>query len=172
MKLNEIEAQLIQIVERLRGLGVPAPDLDDVTELTDAGEPGVAFENLCTQLYEYDVLVPQDTIAALRRIGALMNIEPRFWESLATGSFLVAGLTLDRMPPQAGAIGRLEGDLERGDLIFEVGTGRPVGKVTGINAYGHSIPSLSSGMTAQLEIELADGALPLPIPSTWLVRRA
>jgi hypothetical protein len=32
-------------------------------ELVDAGEPGIALENLCTQLYEYDVSVPAGATA-------------------------------------------------------------------------------------------------------------
>jgi hypothetical protein len=33
---------------------LPQRDISSIWELIDAGEPGIAFENLCTQLYEYE----------------------------------------------------------------------------------------------------------------------
>ncbi len=48
--------------------------------------------------------------------------------------------------------------------------GRYLGTVTDIIAYGRALRVLSSGMTAELRVELVDGALPLLVPSTWWVR--
>lgn len=88
----------------------------------------------------------------------------------AHGAFLVAGLTLDLPVPHARVIGRLDGDLEVGNRLVENGTERIVGTVTEIIAYGRALRVLSSGMTAELRVELVDGALPLRVPSTWWVR--
>ncbi|RLB52115.1 MAG: hypothetical protein DRJ42_15630 [Deltaproteobacteria bacterium] len=54
--------------------------------LSEHGEPGVALENLCTQLYEYDVVVPEPLVAELAALGSLMGIEPAHWTRLDKGS--------------------------------------------------------------------------------------
>lgn len=40
-------------IEATRGLGVPRGDIDEIVALTASGEPGIALENLCEQLFEY-----------------------------------------------------------------------------------------------------------------------
>jgi hypothetical protein len=51
--LSTLRGVLVELEERL-----PAADVQNAWSMIDAGEPGVAFENLCTQLDEYDVPVP------------------------------------------------------------------------------------------------------------------
>ena len=50
--------------------------------LIDVGELGVAFENLCTQLYEYDVMVDAETKSSLAAIGGYLGLDLRLWERL------------------------------------------------------------------------------------------
>jgi hypothetical protein len=109
-------------------------------------------------------------IAALGHIGTIMHVNSSHWERLATGVFLVAGVTLDLPTPHARAVGRLDGDLETSDRLFAKGTDRYVGTVAEITAYARALRSLSPGMTAELRVELAGGALPLTVPATWWVR--
>jgi hypothetical protein len=42
--------------------------------LVEAGEPGIALENLCTQLHEYDVSVPQDLATELGDLAGAMGL--------------------------------------------------------------------------------------------------
>ena len=83
MNIREIELEIEQLVVSVRGLGVPDSDLDDVLQLARAGEPGIALENLCTQLFEYDVLVPQGPRAVMSSLAQAMGIAPRYVERLS-----------------------------------------------------------------------------------------
>jgi hypothetical protein len=51
--------------------------------LNDAGEPGVALENFCTQLYEYDIPVLAEVLDELRLLGRSMGLEERYWTLLS-----------------------------------------------------------------------------------------
>ncbi|MFI7068487.1 MafI family immunity protein [Kribbella sp. NPDC050124] len=53
-----------------------------IWELVDVGEPAVAFEMLCTQLYEHDAGVNSDVVKRLADLGEAMNLRPRQWEIL------------------------------------------------------------------------------------------
>ncbi|MBI3893436.1 MAG: MafI family immunity protein [Candidatus Wallbacteria bacterium] len=64
--------------------GLTGADIEQVEELVQAGELGVAFENLCTQLYERSVVVPTWQIEELSAIGSVMGINPDYWEILAS----------------------------------------------------------------------------------------
>ncbi len=83
MKIFEIEADLIALILQCRALGVPPSDVDEALALTRAGEPGVALENLCTQLFEYDAVVPAATLEAVERLGRAMGIDESYWKRLA-----------------------------------------------------------------------------------------
>ncbi|HET6293165.1 MAG TPA: MafI family immunity protein [Kribbella sp.] len=57
-------------------------DVENIWELIDVGEPGVAFELLCSQLYEYDAAVSPRMLDSLREMGTSMQLKPRQWEIL------------------------------------------------------------------------------------------
>ena len=57
-------------------------EIERVEELVQVGEFAVALENLCTQLYEYDVAVGADTVAAIAAVGASVGVEDRYWAML------------------------------------------------------------------------------------------
>jgi len=82
MDASEIEAELLDVIERCRGLAVPAHELDEMASLAKAGECGVALENLCTQLFEYDAEVSMAVLAALKVLGAVMGIDEKYWRRL------------------------------------------------------------------------------------------
>jgi hypothetical protein len=46
------------------------------------GEWAVALENLCTQLYEYDIRVPIDSVKLMEEIGREVGVEERYWNIL------------------------------------------------------------------------------------------
>jgi hypothetical protein len=78
MDLQQIETRLASILEESKPW-IPPEQLSDMTELVRAGEPGVAFENLCTQLFEFDAVIPPDLRERLRRLGEQMGIASDFW---------------------------------------------------------------------------------------------
>jgi hypothetical protein len=68
----ELEAQLLP------------QEVEMIWELIDVGEPRVAFEMLCSQLYEHDAAVGVQVGGALAEIGTAMNLESRQWQILRT----------------------------------------------------------------------------------------
>ena len=63
-------------------MGLPERDVDSVEELVQVREWAVALENLCTQLYEYDLPVPIETVRLMEEIGREVGVEERYWNIL------------------------------------------------------------------------------------------
>jgi hypothetical protein len=63
---------------------LPQRDIRSIWELIDAGEPGIAFENLCTQLYEYEVTPDEPSREALAEVGTYFRLEPGLWRCLTS----------------------------------------------------------------------------------------
>jgi hypothetical protein len=57
---------------------LPLADLEQVEDLIQAGEQRVAFENLCTQIYEYDVRLPMYLRGLLAEAGEHLGVLPAF----------------------------------------------------------------------------------------------
>ena len=51
-------------------------------QLVLAGEPGVALENLSTQLYEYDVTVNRTTFEEIESLCKEMGLDTKYWSRL------------------------------------------------------------------------------------------
>lgn len=83
--------------------------------------------------------------------------------------FLVAGVTLATPGPTATLIGRADGDIRVGDVLLDEIDGRVLGTIRNITAYRRALSELSSGMTAELFVEQAGGALPFRVPSFPIV---
>ncbi len=81
MDMQDIEKALLEIIPGF-AVGLPPEQVKEMEELVRAGEVGIAFENLCTQLYEYDVPVPQVVRERLALIGNTMEISRSYWERL------------------------------------------------------------------------------------------
>jgi hypothetical protein len=79
MNLSQIEVELTRTIEQCRGLGAPQERLDSCRELADANEPGDALEMLCSNLDEYDVIVPAEIYESLAKLGSHMGIDPKYW---------------------------------------------------------------------------------------------
>jgi hypothetical protein len=82
MTASEIETGVLGLIEGSRTFGIPSSDLDDMAELARSAEAGVAFENLCTQLREYEALVPPELFQELEHFGTAMQIDKRYWTVL------------------------------------------------------------------------------------------
>ncbi len=78
MDLQQIEERLTSALKRAEGW-LPDEQLADMLSLVSAGEPGVALENFCTQLEEYDIAIPNDVARELKEIGSAMGIRISPW---------------------------------------------------------------------------------------------
>ncbi|MDQ2661850.1 MAG: MafI family immunity protein [Actinomycetota bacterium] len=73
-----VRTGLIGLEGRLR-----VEDLKEGWGLNEAGEPGVALELVCTQAYEYDVVVPHTVMEQIVEAGETMHLDPGLWKDLA-----------------------------------------------------------------------------------------
>jgi hypothetical protein len=78
MDRREIEKQLEAILAKAIGW-LPANELADMVDLVRHGEPGVALENFCAQLEEYDIVVPQGIVDELRSLASAMGMTLPAW---------------------------------------------------------------------------------------------
>lgn len=77
---EEVTRRLHQVIDSAPEL--PLHDIEQIESLIEAGERAVAFENLCTQLYEYDIELPSPLRDTLASIGRKLGVAPRYWEML------------------------------------------------------------------------------------------
>lgn len=82
----EVEAELLAVIGSCHNLGVPCGDLEQMIALTTAGEPGVALENLCEQLFEYDANVPVSTLERLTNLARELGVRSDYVARLAAPS--------------------------------------------------------------------------------------
>lgn len=75
---NEAEGRLVAVL-KIAECWLPREQLIEMSSLVRAGEPGVALENLCTQLEEYDVAVPHEVLRELREIASAMRMKVSPW---------------------------------------------------------------------------------------------
>jgi hypothetical protein len=83
--MTQLEIQFIAIVNE-QSLALPKPDVDEIRSLVDDNELGVAFENFCTQLYEYDAPCTSEQIHRIAALGLALKVSPRYWEILRRSS--------------------------------------------------------------------------------------
>jgi hypothetical protein len=60
----------------------PADEVDKVDRLIQAGELSVALENLCTQLYEFDIKVPTELLTLIAQLGRELKVDESYWSVL------------------------------------------------------------------------------------------
>ncbi|WP_284452577.1 MafI family immunity protein [Parachlamydia acanthamoebae] len=61
---------------------LPKQDVQNIIEFVKYREWGVAFETLCTQLYEFDIKISPDSYEKIAVLGKLMKLESSNWEFL------------------------------------------------------------------------------------------
>ena len=81
MEFIEIEGRLQRLLTQF-GTDLPPEQIDNMKGLVEAGEPGVALEDYCTQLFEYDISVPAPVVAELEELGRAMGIDEKHWTRL------------------------------------------------------------------------------------------
>lgn len=66
--------------------GLPADDIANVETLIQAGEWLIAFETLCTQVYEWGVSLPAKIVRELEVLGRVLDADPDYaghlWEEV------------------------------------------------------------------------------------------
>lgn len=80
-QLQLIETKLLQLVAA-HSDQLPDQDIRELRSLINAGEPGVALENLCTQLYEYESSVTPQALDHLLELGQSMGMDLSRWKAL------------------------------------------------------------------------------------------
>ena len=78
MDPRHVETRLSVVLQRATGW-LPPDQLAEMASLTKAGEPGVALENFCIQLEEYEVAVPADVARELKEIAVAMGMKVSAW---------------------------------------------------------------------------------------------
>ncbi len=59
--------------------GLTESDKRNAKVLIEAGEPGIAFELICTQLYENDAEISLDLLQEIRGLAAALQLEDSTW---------------------------------------------------------------------------------------------
>jgi hypothetical protein len=80
--IASIETDVLASIVGCQGIGIPDLELEDMAALARAGEPGVALENLCTQLFEYDCIVPDEMLNKIETLGRSMGLKEEYWTRL------------------------------------------------------------------------------------------
>jgi hypothetical protein len=83
---SNVEGEVTALITAFDGL-IPPEQLQDMKDLTSAGEQGIAYENLYTQLFEFDIELSEVQLSSIRKVGLAMGIKPKYWERLNTTDF-------------------------------------------------------------------------------------
>ena len=62
---------------------LPQGDIDSIVSLASHREWGVALENLCTQIYEYELKVPRQTFLKIEEMVKKMNLDSTYLDDLS-----------------------------------------------------------------------------------------
>lgn len=83
---RDLETEMLDVLSKCRGIGIPNVELDDMVDLVRAGEYGVALENLSTQLFEYDVLLTPGILGAIKTLVEAMGMHDKYWTQLSSNT--------------------------------------------------------------------------------------
>lgn len=73
---EDVTVRLHRAMDAARGL--PADDIDQVETLILVGERLVAFETLCTQIYEFEIPLDEDIVQQLLEVGRHLGADVRY----------------------------------------------------------------------------------------------
>jgi hypothetical protein len=76
-KMKALELKF-NILLRELSTSLTETDIEQIQELVNVGELGVAFENFCTQLYQWDAVCSREQIDRIAYIGEAMGIKPDY----------------------------------------------------------------------------------------------
>ena len=77
--MKDVEKELLEIVEELSDQ-LEKDILSHIKDLAQAGEWGVALEDLCNMLFEYDVKISQRIFNRIEKLGIAMSMEKSSWD--------------------------------------------------------------------------------------------
>ncbi len=75
---REIGMRMLALLEAFEGQ-LPAEQLAEMRELAEANESGIALENLCSQLHEFDVIVTPEHGREIADLGKAMEMPEGVW---------------------------------------------------------------------------------------------
>ena len=81
MRAEQIEKMLREALAKLAGI-LPDRDFQNALQNVDAGEPHVAFDVICQQLFEHNIPVPKDAYIKLIQVGRVLELPERNWTIL------------------------------------------------------------------------------------------
>lgn len=73
--------KLIRILHEVKK-ELPSEDVKKVVELVENNEFGIAYETLCTQIYEYEVRITKKFYEMVSFYGESIKIQPSIWEPI------------------------------------------------------------------------------------------
>jgi len=76
----EIVQEIVQILELISCLS--NKDFNDVNELLDHNEWGIAFELLCSALFQDKIQISQEAYEKIENAGKVMELDYSLWEVL------------------------------------------------------------------------------------------
>lgn len=71
-------SQIIQLLNEVKN-DLPTDDIKNIREFAENNEFGLAYEILCTQLYEYSVQISCDYYNKISLYGKSIQIQPSVW---------------------------------------------------------------------------------------------
>ncbi len=78
----EIETDILFVLSSVADQ-LPANDVQSIRELVQSRELGISFENLCNQIYEYDIKISKGVFDKISSLGNAMNLDQSAWNFLA-----------------------------------------------------------------------------------------
>ena len=81
MAIADIQQKLLDVLGELHG-SLGDNDYAEAMEATKIGEPGVALEVICQQLFEYETRIQKRIYVRLEAIGQTMNMPDSTWKIL------------------------------------------------------------------------------------------
>ncbi|AHG49779.1 hypothetical protein RLEG12_02545 (plasmid) [Rhizobium leguminosarum bv. trifolii CB782] len=78
----EIEKRLIKLISDFSGR-LPGEYIREYISLAEHNECAVALENLCVQLYEYDVVPTPEELVTIQQLVREMNLEENTWKLIS-----------------------------------------------------------------------------------------
>ena len=78
MTTTALESSVLDVIAMCIEL-LPDSELREMSDLVKAGEPGIALENLSTQLYEHAASVRPEVVRAIEGLGRSMGLDPKYW---------------------------------------------------------------------------------------------
>jgi hypothetical protein len=81
MSPEQIEKMLREALAKLAGI-LPDRDFQNALQNVDAGEPEVAFDVICQQLFEHDIPVPKHAYMQLIQVGRVLELPEQNWAIL------------------------------------------------------------------------------------------